>query len=65
MVNSGSSANLLEHMSCKFKKNSEIITILTFSTTVAPIYQIDVYCFIDVERNFYIADIKQIENVFD
>ena len=63
MVNSGSSANLLGLASFKFKKNSEIITpALTFSTTVAPIYQLGyVPCFIDVERNSYIADIKQIE----
>ena len=41
MVNSGSSANLLALSSFKFKKGSEIITPnLTFSTTVAPIYQI-------------------------
>ena len=40
MVNSGSSANLLA-AAYKFKKGSEIITPnLTFSTTVAPIYQL-------------------------
>ena len=40
MVNSGSSANLLAIASFNFKKGSEIITPnLTFSTTVAPIYQ--------------------------
>ena len=41
MVNSGSSANLLAIASFNFKKGSEIITPnLTFSTTVAPIYQL-------------------------
>ena len=41
MVNSGSSANLLALASFNFKKGSEIITPnLTFSTTVAPIYQL-------------------------
>ncbi len=63
MVNSGSSANLLGLASFEFKKDSEIITpALTFSTTVAPIYQLGyIPCFIDVERNSYIANIKQIE----
>ena len=41
MVNSGSSANLLGLSSFNFKKGSEVITPnLTFSTTVAPIYQL-------------------------
>ena len=41
MVNSGSSANLLGLASFNFKKGSEIITPnLTFSTTIAPIYQL-------------------------
>ena len=41
MVNSGSSANLLALASLNLKKGSEIITTtLTFSTTVAPIYQL-------------------------
>ena len=41
MVNSGSSANLLAIASLNLKKESEIITPnLTFSTTVAPIYQL-------------------------
>ena len=63
MVNSGSSANLLGLASFEFKKGSEIITpALTFSTTVAPIYQLGyIPCFIDVERNSYIANVKQIE----
>jgi CDP-6-deoxy-D-xylo-4-hexulose-3-dehydrase len=52
MVNSGSSANLLAIASLNFKKNSEIITPnLTFSTTVAPIYQLGlVPHFIGVEK---------------
>ena len=41
MVNSGSSANLLALASFNFKRGSEIITPnLTFSTTIAPIYQL-------------------------
>jgi len=63
MVNSGSSANLLALSSFDFKKKSEIITpSLTFSTTVAPIYQIGcVPYFIDVQENKYVANINQIE----
>ena len=63
MVNSGSSANLLALASFNFKKNSEIITpSLTFSTTVAPIYQIGcIPHFIDVEERKYTADLSQIE----
>ncbi len=64
MVNSGSSANLLALSSFNFKKGSEIITpSLTFSTTVAPIYQLGLIPhFIGVENNKFIADIKQIES---
>lgn len=63
MVNSGSSANLLGLASFEFKKNAEIITTaLTFSTTVAPIYQLGyIPHFIDVGRNDFIAKIDQIE----
>ena len=63
MVNSGSSANLLALSSFKFKKGSEIITPnLTFSTTVAPIYQLGlVPHFIGVEENKFVADPLQIE----
>ena len=52
MVNSGSSANLLAIASFNFKKGSEIITPnLTFSTTVAPIYQLGLKpYFIGVEK---------------
>ena len=63
MVNSGSSANLLALSSFKFKKGSEVITpSLTFSTTVAPIYQLGlVPHFIGVIENKFLADPDQIE----
>ena len=63
MVNSGSSANLLALSSFKFKKGSEVITPnLTFSTTVAPIYQLGLIPhFVGVEKNKFITDTKQIE----
>ena len=63
MVNSGSSANLLALSALNFKKGSEIITpSLTFSTTVAPIYQLGlVPHFIGVIQNKFIADPDQIE----
>ena len=63
MVNSGSSANLLALSSFKFKKGSEIITPnLTFSTTVAPIYQLGLIpYFIGVEENKFVSDTSQIE----
>jgi len=63
MVNSGSSANLLALSSFKFKNGSEVITPnLTFSTTVAPIYQLGlVPHFIGVEKNKFLADPEQIE----
>ena len=63
MVNSGSSANLLAIASFNFKKNSEIITPnLTFSTTVAPIYQLGLIPhFIGVEKNKFLADPSHIE----
>ena len=63
MVNSGSSANLLALSSFKFKKGSEVITPnLTFSTTVAPIYQLGlVPHFVGVEKNKFIVDPSQIE----
>ena len=63
MVNSGSSANLLAIASFNFKKGSEIITpSLTFSTTVAPIYQLGlVPTFIGVEKNKFLANVSHIE----
>ena len=64
MVNSGSSANLLALSSFNFKKGSEIITTsLTFSTTVAPIYQLGLIPhFIGVLENKFVADTSQIED---
>ena len=63
MVNSGSSANLLAFASLNLKKGSEVITpTLTFSTTVAPIYQLGlVPHFIDVEKQSFVANVEQIE----
>ena len=63
MVNSGSSANLLGLAALDLKKGSEIITpSLTFSTTVAPIYQLGLIPhFIGVEENKFVADVNQIE----
>ena len=63
MVNSGSSANLLAIASLNLKKKSEIITPnLTFSTTVAPIYQLGLIPhFIGVEKNKFLADTSHIE----
>ncbi len=63
MVNSGSSANLLALSSFKFKKGSEVITpALTFSTTVAPIYQLGLIPhFIGSIENKFLADPTQIE----
>ena len=62
MVNSGSSANLLAFACLKLKKGSEVITpTLTFSTTVAPIYQLGLIPhFIDVDKNNFVANIEQI-----
>ena len=59
MVNSGSSANLLALSSFNFKPGSEVITPnLTFSTTVAPIYQLGlVPHFIGVEANKFLANV--------
>ena len=63
MVNSGSSANLLAIATLGLKNNSEIITpLLTFSTTVAPIYQLGLIPkFVDVEKNSYLIDIQELE----
>ncbi len=63
MVNSGSSANLLGLSSFNFRKGSEIITPnLTFSTTIAPIYQLGLIPhFVGVEKNKFVADPEQIE----
>ena len=60
MVNSGSSANLLALLSLNLKKGGEIITpLLTFSTTIAPIYQCNLLPkFVDVKKNTFVADLE-------
>tara|TARA_B100001093_G_scaffold508933_1_gene572049 strand:+ start:1022 stop:2224 length:1203 start_codon:yes stop_codon:yes gene_type:complete len=67
MVNSGSSANLLALASLNLKKGDEVITpTLTFSTTVAPIYQLGLTPhFIDVERNSFVANLEQIKKAIN
>ena len=67
MVNSGSSANLLALASLNLKKGDEVITpTLTFSTTVAPIYQLGLKpYFIDVEKNTFVSKIDQIEKAIN
>lgn len=62
MVNSGSSANLLALKSLKLKSGGEVITpLLTFSTTIAPIYQCNLTPkFVDVIKNTFIADTEQV-----
>lgn len=62
MVNSGSSANLLALKSLKLKKGGEVITpLLTFSTTIAPIYQCNLIPkFVDVLKNTFVADTEQV-----
>tara|TARA_Y100001970_G_C14252537_1_gene872876 strand:+ start:4787 stop:5995 length:1209 start_codon:yes stop_codon:yes gene_type:complete len=63
MVNSGSSANLLGLSAFNFKKGSEIITPnLTFSTTVAPIFQLGLIPrFIGVEKNKFVANVEDLQ----
>tara|TARA_Y100000591_G_scaffold320415_1_gene333811 strand:- start:2512 stop:3726 length:1215 start_codon:yes stop_codon:yes gene_type:complete len=67
MVNSGSSANLLALSSFNFKKGSEIITPnLTFSTTVAPIFQLNLIPkFIGVEAQKFVANTDHIEKAIN
>ena len=67
MVNSGSSANLLALASLNLKKGSEVITpTLTFSTTVAPLYQLGLTPhFIDVGKNNFVANIDQIKKAIN
>ena len=67
MVNSGSSANLLALASLNLKKGSEIITTtLTFSTTVAPIYQLGLIPhFVDVGKNTFVANLDQIKKAIN
>tara|TARA_B100000787_G_C16197011_1_gene301667 strand:- start:2845 stop:4053 length:1209 start_codon:yes stop_codon:yes gene_type:complete len=65
MVNSGSSANLLALASLELKKGSEVITpILTFSTTVSPILQLNlVPVFTDIDTNKFLISLKNIEKL--
>ncbi len=67
MVNSGSSANLLALSSLKLKKGKEVITpTLTFSTTVAPIYQLGLTPnFVGVLENKFVVDPEQIEKAIN
>ena len=67
MVNSGSSANLLALSSLKLKKGGEVITpTLTFSTTIAPIYQLGlVPHFVGVLENKFVADPEQIKKAIN
>ena len=67
MVNSGSSANLLALSSLNLKKGSEVITpTLTFSTTVAPIYQLGLVAkFVGVLENKFIADPEHIKQAIN
>ena len=62
MVNSGSSANLLGLASLNLKEKTEVITpSLTFSTTISPLYHLNLIPrFIDVKENF-LANVDQIE----
>ena len=67
MVNSGSSANLLALSSLKLKKGGEVITpTLTFSTTVAPIYQLGLIPhFVGVLENKFIVSPEQIKKAIN
>ena len=67
MVNSGSSANLLALAALNLKKGSEVITTtLTFSTTVAPIYQLGLTPhFIDAGKNTFVANVDQIKEAIN
>ena len=67
MVNSGSSANLLALSSLKLKKGGEVITpTLTFSTTVAPIYQLGLIPhFVGVLENKFVASSICFPAIFD
>lgn len=65
MVNSGSSANLTAVEALNLPKGSEVITpALTFSTTVAPLFQKGLKpVFADVEEGKYTIDIDQLESL--
>ena len=62
-VSNGTAGLYLAVKALNLKKGSEVITpTLTFSTTVAPIYQLDLIPhFIDVGENTFTANLKQIE----
>ena len=58
---------MLALASLNLKKGDEVITpTLTFSTTVAPIYQLGLKPhFIDVEKNTFVSKIDQIEKAIN
>ena len=63
LVNSGSSALLLDFQFLNFKKNSNFInTVLTFGTTVSSLIKAGYKArFVDVEKNTFCIDVDQIE----
>lgn len=63
MVNSGSSANLLAVELMNLPAGSEVITsVLTFSTTVAPLLMKGlVPVFVDIKDNSYVIDVDKVE----
>jgi CDP-6-deoxy-D-xylo-4-hexulose-3-dehydrase len=63
MVNSGSSANLLALELLDLPPGSEVITpMLTFSTTVAPLIQLDlVPRFVDIRRSDFQIDVERLK----
>ena len=67
MVNSGSSANLLALSALKLPKGGEVITpALTFTTVVAPLYQLGlVPHFVDVEPHSFNTSVEKIEKAIN
>ena len=65
MVNSGSSANLIALELLNLPKGSEVITpVLTFGTTVSPIFQKGLIpAFVDVELGTYQIDVSKVEQM--
>ncbi len=63
MVNSGSSANLISMDVLDLPRGAEVITpALTFSTTLAPLLQLDLKpVFVDVEQGTYLININELE----
>jgi len=61
-VNSGSSACLLALACLKLPKGTKVLTpACTFSTTLAPIIQLDlVPVFVDVDLNTYVANVEEV-----